>query len=236
MGEKMGLIFQQLFEKESSTYTYLLGCEKTREAVLIDPVIETIERDLKLVSELGLRLIYVLDTHIHADHITAAGEIRRRTSAKTAVSEGAQVECMDLALGDGDVIRFGEFEITARKTPGHTDSCICFVMSDRVFTGDTLLIRGCGRTDFQQGSAEKLFESVHTKLFTLPPETLVYPAHDYNGLTSSTIAAEMKWNPRLGGGNSKETFVKIMSELKLANPKKIHEAVPANLGCGTRRD
>ena len=248
------MIFQQLFESQTSTYTYLLACEKTREAVLIDPVLDCIERDLKLISELQLNLVYVIDTHIHADHITAAGELRRRahtlgvaagTAAgaassgpvlKTAVSAGAKVVCADVSLKQGSQIQFGEQTLAVFETPGHTDSCICLYSKREgvVFTGDTLLIRGTGRTDFQQGSAAMLFESVKQNLFTLPPETKVYPGHDYKGFTSSTIDAEMKWNPRLGGGKSKTEFMKIMSELKLADPKRIHEAVPANMGCGVQ--
>ncbi len=226
------MIFYQLFEAESSTYTYVLGDPISKEAIIIDPVLETVERDLQLIRELGLRLVYILDTHVHADHVTGAGLLRERTGAKTAVSAGARVDCADIALNDGDELRFGTFKIKALSTPGHTDSCMCFVREDRVFTGDALMIRGTGRTDFQQGSSERLYQSVHQKLFTLPPETKVYPAHDYKGQTSSTIDLEMKWNPRVGGGKTQAEFVKIMSELKLADPKKIAVALPANLGCG----
>lgn len=229
-------LFYQLFEHESSTYTYLIADPSTKEAALIDPVLETVDRDLKLVEELGLTLKYVLDTHVHADHITGAGEIRARTGAKSAVSEGAHVGCVDISLCDGDDLFLGGLKITAVATPGHTDSCMSFIFDGRVFTGDTLLIRGTGRTDFQQGSSEKLYQSVHEKLFKLPDETQVYPAHDYRGQTVSTIGLEKKFNPRLGAGKSKEEFIKIMSELKLANPKKIHEAVPANLACGKVKD
>lgn len=235
------MIFRQLFEHESSTYTYLVGDEKTREAVLIDPVIETVDRDLKLIDELGLKLVYVLDTHVHADHVTAAGTIRERMqgATKTAVSANAGVACMDVGLQDGQVITFGEHEIRVVATPGHTDSCLSYYLPTAgdtgfVFTGDALLIRGTGRTDFQQGSSDVLFESVTKKLFTLPRATRVFSAHDYRGHTSSTIAEEVDHNPRLGGGKTKSEFIKTMSELKLTQPKKIHEALPANLACGKR--
>lgn len=229
-------LFHQMFEAESSTYTYLIADPETGEAALIDPVLETIERDLKLVKELNLKLKYVLDTHIHADHVTAAGEIRKRTSAQSAVSAKAGVDCVDLPLEEGSELFLGKRKIKALATPGHTDTCLSYLFENRLFTGDALLIRGCGRTDFQQGSAEKLYDSVVGKLFQLPEDTLVYPAHDYRGLTSSTIGTEKTHNPRLGGGRQKAEFVKIMSELKLAHPKKIHEAVPANLGCGIVKD
>lgn len=226
------LVFHQLFEPQSSTYTYLIADPQSRQAALIDPVIETIERDLKLITELGLQLMYVIDTHIHADHITAAGEIRKRTGAKTAVSRQAGVDCVDIPLEDGQVLSLGEHKLTAISTPGHTDTCMSFHIDDRIFTGDALLIRGSGRTDFQQGSAETLYKSVTNKIFKLPAETLIYPGHDYRGLTVTTVGTEKKHNPRLGGGRSLQDFVKIMSELKLAHPKKIDEAVPANLKCG----
>lgn len=229
---KESSILYQLFERESSTYTYLIADPVSREAAIIDPVIETVDRDLKLIQELGFTLKYVLDTHVHADHITGAGEIRKRTGAKSAVSEDANVDCVDMHLQDGQELFLGDQKITALSTPGHTDSCMSFVFDGKVFTGDALLIRGTGRTDFQQGSSDKLYDSVLQKLFTLPDETRVYPGHDYRGQTSSTIGLEKKFNPRLGLGKSKSDFVKTMSELKLDHPKKIHEAVPANLACG----
>lgn len=226
------LIFQQLFEAQSSTYTYLLADAVSKEAVLIDTVIETVDRDLKLISELGLNLIYVLDTHIHADHVTGAGEIRKRTGVKTAVPKTANVPCADLNLTDGDEIKFGEFLIKALETPGHTDASLSFYCEEMVFTGDVLLIRGTGRTDFQSGSAADLFDSVHHKLFTLPLETKVYPAHDYKGFTSSTIEMEIRHNPRVGRGNTKAQFIQIMKNFKLDLPKKIKESLPANMACG----
>lgn len=225
-------IFYQLFEHESSTYTYIITDVASKEAAIIDPVLSTVDRDLNLIEELGLKLKYVLDTHIHADHITGAGEIRRRTRAQSVVSVHANVNCADVAIAEGQKLFLGNHAITALETPGHTNSCISYVFENKVFTGDALLIRGCGRTDFQQGSAEKLFDSVRNKLFLLPDEMRVYPAHDYKGQTSSTIALEKKFNARLAESKTKIDFIQIMSNLKLANPKKIHEAIPANLACG----
>lgn len=233
---KDDIIFHQLFELESSTYTYIIADKKTKEAAIIDPVLETVDRDLKLIDELGLNLVYVLDTHIHADHITGASEIRKRTQAKTGVSIDAAVLCADMGLEDAAELLLGDKKIKVIATPGHTDTCLSYYFEGMVFTGDALLIRGSGRTDFQQGSSDKLYDSVHEKLFKLPDETLVYPGHDYRGQTSSTILLEKKFNPRLGLAIEKDEFKKIMSELKLANPKKIHEAVPANLGCGVKRE
>lgn len=226
------IIFHQLFESESSTYTYIIADKKTKEAAIIDPVLETVDRDLKLIEELGLRLMYVLDTHIHADHITGAGEIRKRTQAKTAVSQEADVQCVDIPLEDGQELLLGDKKIKIIATPGHTNTCLTYSFEGMIFTGDALLIRGCGRTDFQQGSSERLYDSVHEKLFKLSSDTIIYPGHDYRGQTSSTIGLEKQFNPRLGETKTKDDFKKIMSELKLANPKKIHEAVPANLACG----
>ncbi|MBC7753789.1 MAG: MBL fold metallo-hydrolase [Moraxellaceae bacterium] len=230
---KNNLIFQQLFESQSSTFTYLLGDAVSKEAILIDTVIQTVDRDLKLVAELGLKLVYVLDTHIHADHVTGAGEIRKRTGVKTAVPQAANVPCADLNLSDGDELNFGSFKIKTLETPGHTDASLSYLCEGMVFTGDVLLIRGTGRTDFQSGSAEVLYESVHKKLFTLPPETQVYPAHDYKGFTSSTVEMEIRHNPRVGSRKTKTEFVQIMKDLKLDLPQKISESLPANMTCGT---
>ncbi len=229
---KLNLIFHQLFDSASSTYTYLLADAVTKEAVLIDPVLDNIDRDLKLIDELGLRLQFVLDTHIHADHVTAAGKIRSLRQVKTAVPKKAEVPCADLNLSEGDIVKFGDFSILVLETPGHTDASLSFICEGMVFTGDALLIRGTGRTDFQSGSAAVLYDTITKKLFTLPPETKIYPAHDYNGLTSSSIEAEINHNPRAGAGRSKEDFVKIMNDLKLSYPKQIDEALPANQACG----
>lgn len=226
------LIFYQLFESESSTYTYLIADKISREAAIIDPVKEKFARDTRLIEELELNLKYILETHVHADHITGADLLRAKFNAKTCVAKAAGISCADIELLDGQELSLGAFKTRVLATPGHTFSCLSYYIEGRVFTGDALLIRGCGRTDFQQGSSDQLFESITQKLFKLPPETLVYPAHDYNGQTSSTIEMEIKHNPRMGSGRSREEFVKIMSNLKLDPPKKIHEAVPANLVCG----
>lgn len=226
------MIFHQLFEQESSTYTYLLADEETKEAVLIDSVIETAERDFKLIQELGLKIKYLVDTHIHADHITGAGTLRTKTGAKTAVSSGAGVQCVDISLNEGEELKFGRHSLKAMTTPGHTNSCMTFYCEGMLFTGDVLFIRGTGRTDFQQGDPRKMYRSIVDKIFTYPDETKIYPGHDYKGLSYSTVGQEKKFNPRIGAGKTEEEFVTIMSELKLANPKKIDVAVPANLKCG----
>ncbi|MBI4816475.1 MAG: MBL fold metallo-hydrolase [Deltaproteobacteria bacterium] len=228
------MLFRQLFDSESSTYTYLIADEETKAAALIDTVREQVERDLELLRDLGLELVYVLDTHVHADHVTGAAEIRARTGARTAVSKAAAVACSDIPVSDGDVLPLGKYAIRVLTTPGHTDGCVSYYVDGRVFTGDALLIRGTGRTDFQQGDARRLYHSVTQKLFKLPAETLVHPGHDYRGRMTSSIDEEMRLNPRLGGGKTENEFVQIMSELKLAPPKKIQEALPQNLVCGGR--
>ena len=228
------MIFRQLFDKESSTYTYLLGDEATGEAALIDPVVEQVGRDLHLLEELGLRLTVVLDTHVHADHVTGAGTLRDRTGARTHFSARGGPTCADVLLADGDTVAIGGLSLRALATPGHTDSCMSYVLGDRVFTGDALLVRGCGRTDFQEGDSSTLWSSVHDKLFALSDATYVYPAHDYRGHTCSTIGEEKKSNPRLGGAMTLEGFVELMRNLHLPPPAKINEAVPANLACGKR--
>ncbi|XP_051261848.1 persulfide dioxygenase ETHE1, mitochondrial isoform X3 [Dicentrarchus labrax] len=227
-----GLLFKQLFESESSTYTYLLADTETKEAILIDPVLETIDRDLKLIHELGLNLKVAVNTHCHADHITSTGLMKKRlVGLKSAISKLSGASA-DIHLSEGDKINFGKHYLTVRETPGHTDGCVTLVLGDQsmAFTGDTLLIRGCGRTDFQQGCAKRLYESIHQKIFTLPDHCLVYPAHDYRGQTASTVGEERKFNPRLT--KSVEEFVDIMNNLNLPKPKKIDISVPANLVCG----
>uniref|UniRef100_A0A3Q4H4D0 Persulfide dioxygenase ETHE1, mitochondrial n=1 Tax=Neolamprologus brichardi TaxID=32507 RepID=A0A3Q4H4D0_NEOBR len=221
-----------LFESESSTYTYLLADADTKEAVIIDPVLETIDRDLKFVSELGLKLKVAVNTHCHADHITSTGPMKKRVPGlKSAISKCSGASA-DIHLTEGDKIPFGRHCLIVRETPGHTDGCITLVTGDQTmaFTGDALLIRGCGRTDFQQGCAKRLYKSVHEKIFTLPDECLLYPAHDYLGQTVSTVGEERKYNPRLT--KSMEEFVEIMNNLNLPKPKKIDISVPANLVCG----
>nr|XP_046255907.1 persulfide dioxygenase ETHE1, mitochondrial [Scatophagus argus] len=230
-----GLLFRQLFETESSTYTYLLADSETKEAILIDPVLETIDRDLKLIKELGLNLKVAVNTHCHADHITSTGLMKKRlVGLKSAISKFSGATA-DIHLSEGDKIAFGKHYLTVRETPGHTDGCVSLVSGDQkmVFTGDALLIRGCGRTDFQQGCAKRLYESIHQKLFTLPDHCLVYPAHDYLGQTVSTVGEERKFNPRLT--KSLEEFVNIMNNLNLPKPKKIDISVPANLVCGVHQ-
>lgn len=226
------LLFYQLFENESSSYTYLLADPITREAVIIDPVLETVERDLKLISELDLELRYILETHLHADHITGSSKIKKRTNAKSAVSKNAGVLCADIELADSQEIKFGRYSLKVLETPGHTNESLSFYCEGMVFTGDSLMIRGTGRTDFQRGSASDLFDSIHNKIFSLPVETKVYPSHDYKGISFSTVELEKKFNPRVAENKSKDEFIQFMKDLKLAKPKKIHEAIPANLTCG----
>lgn len=225
------LIFQQLFEKTSSTYTYIIADAKTHEGIIIDPVFDTIERDYALLQELGITLRYILDTHIHADHITGSGSLANRTGALIAMSAEAGAD-IDMPLSDGQILQCGGFQIKALATPGHTNDSMCYYIGDKVFTGDTLLIRGNGRTDFQNGSSEQLYDSIINKLYSLPDDTLVYSGHDYNGVTSSTIGMEKKYNKRITQDTTKEQFIHTMSMLRLDLPKKLDVAVPANLKCG----
>lgn len=224
------MLLRQLFDHESSTYTYLIADVSARQAALVDPVLGQIERDLKLVAELGLELTHVLETHVHADHVTSAGLLRERTGAKTHASASG-APCVDVQLRHGDVVRVGEVVITALATPGHTDDGMCFSVSGHVLTGDTLLIRGCGRADFQNGNPEALFESITGVLFALPDATIVLPAHDYKGMTTSTIGEEKALNPRVAG-KTKDAFVAVMNGLNLPPPKQLDIAVPANRACG----
>lgn len=230
------MMLRQLFDHDTWTYTYLLADEEAGEAVIIDPVAEQVERDLRLIEELGLRLVYALDTHVHADHVTASGALREETGARTGAAAAANVTCGDLALQHGDVLRFGRYAIEVRSTPGHTDGCVTYVVSageqTYAFTGDALFVRGCGRTDFQQGDAATLYHSVHEQIFSLPADTVIYPGHDYRGHRSSSVAEERAHNPRLRDGVTEEAFVGIMGDLKLRPPARIHDAVPANLACG----
>ena len=228
------MVFRQLFDPETSTYTYLLADPATREAIVIDPVLEQIERDLGLVADLGLALRYALDTHVHADHVTALAALRDRVGARTVVSVRSGVGCADLLVGDGDAIRFGSLGVEVLETPGHTAGCISYLTLDgaMVFTGDALLIRGCGRTDFQDGDPDALYRSVHDKLFTLPGATLIYPGHDYKGRTASSIDEERRCNPRLGGGRTPAEFAATMRALALPHPRFMAVAVPRNLRCG----
>jgi glyoxylase-like metal-dependent hydrolase (beta-lactamase superfamily II) len=226
------MIFRQLFEPLSWTYTYLLGCEHTGTAVLIDPVISTMERDLREVHRLGLTLACTLETHIHADHITAALELKKKTGSRIAAPAFDRLPCVDVGVEEGMPFRVGSIVVYPLHTPGHTDGHHAYLLNDRVFTGDALLIDGCGRTDFQNGDAEALYASVRNKLFSLPDETLVYPAHDYQGRRITSIAQEKKRNPRLGGDKTLEEFKEIMANLNLPYPKFIDYAVPGNRQCG----
>lgn len=224
------MLFRQLFDPESSAYSYLLADERSRQALIIDAVRAWVERDLRLLGELGLKLAHCLETHIHADHLTGAGELRRRTGCRIAASRHAAAACHDIKLDEKDVVTLGDINIHVLETPGHTNTCLSFLCDDRVFTGDALLIRDCGRTDFQSGDAARLYDSITGKLFALPDDTLVYPAHDYQGLTVSAIGEEKRHNPRLKLG--REGFIRNMRELDLPRPRKMDIAVPGNLACG----
>jgi sulfur dioxygenase len=226
------MLFRQLFDCESSTYSYLLADEKTKEAVLIDSVLEQVERDKKLILELGLNLKYLMETHVHADHITGVTSLKEIfPGAKSVLHESGGTACTDIYIKDGDEFAFGDYKIRVIATPGHTRGCVSYYSDGKIFTGDTLLIRGCGRTDFQEGNSETLFDSVTRKIFTMPDETQVYPGHDYKGLTSSTVWEEKNFNPRFAN-KTKAEFAEIMKNLKLSYPKKIDQALPANLKCG----
>ena len=228
------MIFRQLFDQSSSTYTYLLADPATRKAVLIDPVFEQIRRDAALIDELELDLLWTLETHIHADHVTGAWLLKRRLGSRIALARAGGAAGADQYLDDGDGIAFGGLMLSVRATPGHTSGCVTYVLDDRsaAFTGDCLLIRGTGRTDFQHGSAVAMFNSVRDQIFTLPDSCLLYPAHDYRGLTVTSVAEEKRFNPRLGGASGLDDFTGHMANLKLAHPKQMDIAVPANLRCG----
>lgn len=231
-------MIRQLFDPVSSTYTYLLADDRARDAVLIDSVYERHARDAALIRELGLRLRYTLDTHCHADHVTGAWLMREECGSKIGLSPAYGAKNIDQPLVPGTVVRFGAETLEVRATPGHTDSCLSFVTGDRkmVFTGDALLVRGAGRTDFQDGSPHKLFRSIREQLFTLPDDCVVYPAHDYDGRMSSTIGEERLYNPRIGGGAREEDFVGYMNNLNLPHPKQIAVALPGNLRAGQPED
>ena len=226
------MLFRQLFDPETSTYTYLIADRETGDAALVDPVLEQVDRDGQLLQELGLTLRFCLETHVHADHITGTGQLRERTGCLGLVPTGAEVACADRHLEDGEIVMLGSIALEAIATLGHTDSHLAYrVNGDRVLTGDSLLIRGCGRTDFQSGDAGLLYDAVMQRLFTLPPETWVYPGHDYRGRLVSTIGEEMHHNPRFMG-HDRASFITLMANLNLPNPQKMAEAVPANQGCG----
>lgn len=227
------MVFRQLFDKETFTFTYIVGCLKTRESVIIDPVFELVDRDMRVLEELDLKLKFAINTHVHADHVTGSGLMKKRLgpSVKSVIGSTSGAVA-DKHIAHGERLQWGSLELEARSTPGHTNGCTTFVMHSQnlAFTGDTLLIRGCGRTDFQQGSAATLFDSVHNQIFSLPKTFLLYPGHDYTGQSVSSVEEELKHNRRLT--KSKEEFVAVMENLGLAYPKQIDRALPANLMCG----
>ncbi len=229
------MLFRQLFDRETCTYTYLIA-DPSGKAALVDPILEQVERDLTLIKELNLNLVYCLETHIHADHITGTGKLRKLTQCQGIVPDKAKIDCADKYIKDRETIQIGNVTIEAIATPGHTDSHMAYLVNkNNLLTGDALFIRGCGRTDFQSGDPGTLYDSVTEKLFTLPPDTLVYPGHDYRGQTVSTIAEEKQFNSRFAKDKkiiSRDSFIEIMNNLNLPYPKKIMEALPANESCG----
>ncbi len=229
------MIFRQLFDQASGTYSYLLASRRGGEALILDPVLEKVDRYLQLVRELDLKLVKAVDTHLHADHITGLGALRDRTHCITVMGERTKVDVVSMRLADGDKLTIEGLSLDVIYTPGHTDDSYSFIMPDRVFTGDTLLIRGTGRTDFQNGDPRQQYESIFSRLLKLPDATLVYPAHDYKGDTVSTIGEERAYNPRLQV-KSVDEYVELMNNLKLANPKMMDVAVPANMKVGLAQD
>lgn len=225
------LVFRQLVDNQTNTFTYLLSDFNTKDAVIIDPVIEKVDRDVKLITELGLNLKYAINTHVHADHITGSGMLKQKLPIKSMISADSKAKA-DIYIKDGDKIEFGDSVLDCVSTPGHTNGCMSFIShsSKLVFTGDAMLIRGCGRTDFQQGDSNRLYDSIHQKILCLPDDYIVFPGHDYNGFTSSSIKEEKQYNPRLT--KNREEFVQLMNNLQLAYPKMIDKAVPANMVCG----
>ncbi|MBT4519577.1 MAG: MBL fold metallo-hydrolase [Halieaceae bacterium] len=231
-------LFKQLFDQTSGTYTYLLADAASRQAVIIDTVYEQYERDLSLIRELDLKLLACLETHCHADHVTAAWLFKQALGCQTMASGQSGITALDQALTEGGRVAFGTHFLEVIETPGHTNGCISFLLNDgtAVFTGDSLLIRGCGRTDFQQGSAQKLYHSIKSKLFALPTDCVVYPGHDYAGLTASSIGEEMKLNPRIGGEANESDFAGYVDNMQLPHPKQMDIAVPANIKSGQPQD
>ena len=227
------MIFRQLFDHKSSTYTYLLAERAGGEALLIDPVDENTDQYVRLLNALDVKLVLAVDTHIHADHVTALGSLAAKTDCVTAMGEASGVECVSVRFSEGEKLRVDNLHLDILYTPGHTDDSYSFLLPDRVFTGDTLLIRGTGRTDFQNGDPAAQYDSLFGKLLTLPPDTFVYPAHDYNGMTVSTIGEELRHNPRLQVG-SRQAYIEQMNALDLKDPELMDIAVPANRCCGIR--
>lgn len=225
------MIFRQLFDSESCTYTYLIACSKTKTAAMIDPVKSHVDQYIELLAQLELKLLFAIDTHVHADHITALKGLQRQTGCTMVMGEHSKAKGDITYVKDREVLPLGEIAIEPIYTPGHTDDSYCFLVNNYLFTGDTLLIRGTGRTDFQHGSSKQQFHSLFQKILMLPEDTLVYPGHDYQGYTMSTIGEEKKFNPRLQVKNQAE-YTKLMAGLNLPKPKLINIAVPANLNCG----
>jgi len=226
------MFVRQLFDRETSTYTYLIADEASNEAAIIDPVKEQFDRDVLLIEQLGFNLKYALETHVHADHITSSGKMREKFSSKVALHENSGAKCADILLTDNDELTLGDKVIKAIHTPGHTNADISFSIDGIVFTGDALLVRDCGRTDFQLGSSATLYNSINDKIFSLDENTTIYPGHDYYGFTASTVKEEKKFNNRLGNGKTEDEFIEIMDNLDLSLPKKIKESVPGNINCG----
>ena len=225
------MIFRQVFDNKSSTYTYLIASAKGREAIIIDPVLDNVESYTKFLNELDLKLVKVIDTHIHADHVTGASDLKTKTNCKTVMGEKTPADIVDVKLKDGENIKIDQLEIKAIYTPGHTSDSYSFLMQKFLFSGDTLLINGTGRTDFQNGSSKDAYDSIFNRLLKLPSDTVLYPGHDYNGKKSSTIGDEKKFNPRLQVNNVDE-YVELMSNLNLAKPKLIDENVSRNIKLG----
>jgi len=223
---------RQLFDRESCTYSYLLADAVSRDAIVIDPVIDFLERDLEIVFELGLRIKYALNTHMHSDHVTASGQLKKRLPYCQTVIAASSGALADVLVQHGDIIEFGNHKIEVRSTPGHTNGCVTYICHEQgvVFTGDTLLIRGCGRTDFQQGNPDTLYESIFNQIFSLPNWFRLYPGHDYRGRTVTTVGEEKRYNPRLT--RSKEEFIHIMKTLNLDFPRQLENSLPANQVCG----
>ncbi|MDI9817767.1 MULTISPECIES: MBL fold metallo-hydrolase [unclassified Legionella] len=225
------MIFRQLFDRQSCTYTYLLASAESKEAVIIDPVKENVSCYIELINQLGLKLVVTIDTHLHADHITGTGELYQLTNCQIMMGLQTKAEFVSLKFSDNEIINFNDFRLKAIYTPGHTDDSYCFLLDNKLFTGDTLLIRGTGRTDFQNGCAKSQYDSLFNRLLKLPEDTYVYPGHDYNGMTVSTIGEEKRFNPRLQV-KSCEEYIAIMNGLNLPKPQKMNIAVPANLKNG----
>lgn len=225
------LLLRQLFDHLSSTYSYILGCVRTNECVLIDPVLEQVKRDFQLTKDLGLILKYAVNTHMHADHVTGTGYLRALSGCKTIISKSSGAQA-DILIQENDEVIFGQHKLKVLSTPGHTNGCVTYYCAEQgiAFTGDALLIRGCGRTDFQEGDSKTLYRSVHKKIFTLPNSTIIFPAHDYSGQTCTTVDEEKRLNPRLT--KTEDEFVDIMKNLGLPYPEQIDRALPANKVCG----